>query len=91
MKGVINIYILAQCIKCRCFGVLDVGDFSKQEVEKYLEARDFGECPFGGYHVEIGSMDDYIVYDYSKQFETLEEANKETRRFNNDSYIKKSI
>ena len=91
LKEVSNIYILAQCIKCRRFGVLDIGDFSKQEVERYLKARDFGECPFNGWHVEIGSMDDFIVYQYSKQFETLEEANKEARRFNNDSSIKKSI
>ena len=88
IKEVSNIYILAQCIKCRNFGVLDIGDLSEHEVDKYLKARGFGECQFNGWHVEIGSMDDFIVYDYSKQFKTLEEANKEARRFNNDYTLK---
>ena len=64
LKEVNNIYILAQCIKCRGFGILDIGNLSEQEVEKYLKARDFGECSFNGWHVEVGSMDDFIVYDY---------------------------
>ena len=80
-----NIYILAQCIKCRGFGILDIGNLSEQEVERYLKARDFGECSFNGWHVEVGSMDDFIVYDYSKQFKTIDEADKKARRFNNDS------
>ena len=89
----ISIYILAQCIKCRRFGVLNIGNLSEQEIERYLKARDFGECPFNGWHVEIGSMDDFIVYDYSKQFKTIDEADKKARRFNNDSNssIKESI
>ena len=75
-------FISAQCQKCENYGVLDVGDYSDKEVEAFLEKRDFGECPFNGWHVEVGSMADYISIDYSQRFESREKAKEEAKNMN---------
>ena len=75
-------FILAKCQKCDNYGVLDVGDYSDKEVEAFLEKRDFGECPFNGWHVEVGSMANYISVNYSKKFESRNKAKEEAKRMN---------
>ena len=75
-------FLLAKCQKCDNYGVLDVGDYSDAEIEDFLEKRDFGECPFNGWHVEVGSMADYISIDYSQRFDSREKAKEEAKKMN---------
>ena len=50
----------ARCKKCGLYGKIDNEGLSIEETKEKLSKISFGECPFGGYHVEIGNITDYI-------------------------------
>lgn len=58
-------YARAICKKCHCVGHIDIEELPKDKVINFLRKADFGECPFGGYHVELGKLSDYIYTDLS--------------------------
>lgn len=58
-------FVKARCKKCGNEKYLDIGDMKREEVIKNLSNEEFGECKFGGFHVEIGKMTDYIEIDWS--------------------------
>lgn len=68
--------ITGECKKCHGRAVFDIGSLAKEEVEAWMENSDFGECAAGGWHVELGKKADYFALDWSKTFETVEEAKK---------------
>jgi UTP-glucose-1-phosphate uridylyltransferase len=67
-------FITGQCKKCKEKGIIDIGELELTKAIDLLQNMQFGECQFGGYHVEIGKMLDYIELDKSKIFETKEKA-----------------
>jgi hypothetical protein len=70
-------FINAKCKKCGESGVIDIGDHNQKEVEQFLSKAEFGECQFGGWHVEIGKMINYLEVDWSRITETREELKGE--------------
>ncbi len=64
----------AICKKCHCTGVVDLEEHTVEEAKTLLGTLDFGECPFGGFHVEQSKIDRYVIVDYSSLSKTQEEA-----------------
>ena len=62
-------FVKAICKKCYSTGHIDIQDCSNKEATILLSKIPFGECPFGGFHVEIGNLLDYVQVDYSKRLE----------------------
>lgn len=69
-------FIVGQCNKCKNYGLLDIGEHSRDEVDDFLEKAEFGECSFGGWHVELGKMGEYIELDWDEVYNDKEEAQK---------------
>jgi hypothetical protein len=69
-------FIVGQCSKCKNYGLIDIGKHSKEEVDNFLKKAEFGECSFGGWHVELGKMDEYINLDWDEVYVNKEEAQK---------------
>lgn len=67
-------FLTIQCKKCGNRSVLDVGNYSNEKIEEFLSKTPFGECPAGGWHVEMGSRNDYFIVDYDHKYDTSEEA-----------------
>lgn len=72
--------ITGECKKCHGRAIFNIGRLVKEEVESWMKKSEFGECAAGGWHVEIGKKADYYALDWSKSFETLQEA-KEYNQF----------
>lgn len=66
-------FVKAVCKKCHSTGWVDVENLSNEEATELLSKIQFGECPFGGFHVEVGNLLDYIQVDYSKRFKNSKE------------------
>lgn len=69
-------FVKGTCKKCGGSGVFDVGDKSPEEAKKLMSKVDFGECKVNGWHVELGSMADYYILDWSTLSKTEEEVRK---------------
>lgn len=67
-------YAKAICTRCNCTGVIDMENYPQSEVIDKLSKIDFGECPLGGYHVEMGKLTDYLLIDFGTQSENQEEV-----------------
>lgn len=78
-------YTIARCDKCGNYGLLETRNLSKEKVDSFLKEMQFGECKFGGFHVEIGSMADYISVDYNRRFDNKNEANKELKKIKEEA------
>lgn len=72
-------FITGKCSKCKELVVFDIGDKTKEQVEKFLKERDFGHCAVG-WHVEVGKMSDYYILDWSHFFNSKKEANSYNER-----------
>jgi hypothetical protein len=68
MKGEVEMQVHGRCNKCGNTGWLEVGDHSREEVERLMR-RPLGECPFNGHHVELGKMSSYIELDWDNTCE----------------------
>lgn len=68
-------YIRGICKKCHRTGFVDIGILPVDEARRLLDKLEFGECQFGGYHVEFGSMSDYVVFDFDSISNSKEKAN----------------
>ena len=68
-------FVLGTCKKCFGTSIFDVGLMTEKEAKEAMSRIDFGECHAlnGGWHVEIGSMADYWVLDWSKLSLTKED------------------
>lgn len=66
--------ITGECKKYHGRAIFDTGSLSKEEVEVWMARSQFCECAAGGWHVEIGSKADYYTLDWSRSFESLEDA-----------------
>lgn len=65
-------YARAICKKCHSVGHIDIENLPKDKIIDFLKKMDFGECPLGGFHVEVGKLSDYIYTDLSLPLETIE-------------------
>lgn len=61
-------YLKAKCKKCGKSGFFDIGKHTIKEAKELLSNQQFGECQFGGWHVEIGVMTDFLIIDESKLY-----------------------
>ena len=66
-------YVVAKCRVCKKFKILNVGMKTIGEVIAWAQQREFGECIFGGWHVELGSLSDYMTIE-TEYIDTLEEV-----------------
>lgn len=71
--------ITGECNICHGRAIFNTGNLTKEAVEAWMAKSEFGECAAGGWHVEIGKKADYYDLDWSKRFETLEEAKEYNR------------
>ena len=78
-------YTIARCDKCGKYGILETRNLPKEEIDKLLEEIEFSECKFGGYHVELGKMADYVSVDYSRRFDDKEKAKEEVEKLNQEA------
>lgn len=69
-------FIVGQCKKCKSYGIMNIENHNKKEVNDFLKKAEFGECPFGGWHVELGKMDNFIELDWNEIYESKEKAQK---------------
>jgi len=67
-------FITGVCKKCNGRAIFNIGSLSKEAVQAWMEKSEFGECKADGWHVEIGYKADYYALDWSRSFETIEEA-----------------
>ncbi len=66
--------ITGRCRKCHGRAIFNIGSLAKEAVEAWMGKSEFGECVAGGWHVEIGNKADYYTLDWSRSFESIEEA-----------------
>ena len=71
--------ITGECKKCHGRAIFNTGSLVKEAVEAWMATSEFGECAAGGWHVEIGNKADYYALDWSKSFETVDEAREYNR------------
>lgn len=72
--------VTGECMRCHGRAIFNTGNLVKEAVETWMATTEFGECAAGGWHVEIGNKADYYTLDWSKSFETVDEA-REYNRF----------
>jgi len=59
-------------LKCRVCGGVVKGQGTKQQLDEWMQ-QDFGECPAGGRHVELGKRKDYLeLTDVSDELSKIE-------------------
>jgi hypothetical protein len=59
-------FVKGYCKKCHGTPIFDIGDSTKEDVEKWLNTTMFGHCAVG-WHVELGKM----ANNYSIDWNTL--------------------
>ena len=67
-------FLTAKCKICGGKTIIDIADLDREGINKALKEHEFGECPAGGFHVEIGKLADYLEVNYDNVFDTEEEA-----------------
>lgn len=66
-------FVVGLCKKCGGRPIFNIGVMTRDAVEEWMAERDFGHC-VAGWHVEVDKMNKYYEIDWSKQFDTKEEA-----------------
>lgn len=77
-------YVIARCKKCDLFGVIDTKDKDIREMERILDNSDFGECPFGGRHVELGKLSNYLEVFWEDCYTNIEKAKERSEELNDE-------
>ncbi len=72
-------FVTGKCKVCGGTVVMDIADFTPEQVDAKLKQSDFGHCKAGGFHVELGKMSSYYIIDWTALYETSEEARSRTK------------